>query len=212
MINNISHYQTLGLPEGASLVDIKAAFRRLAKAHHPDADGRTQADVDRFIKVQTSYQKLVKTAMAKNRARRAREAASPQKPTEPTAAPAANWRFESRREIGLDVHYRLFVLRPAEGGARVVLPWQAQEACPRCLGQGRTLARVGSLYRPCACTKCGGQGTVVRDSQLEVALTPEMVGQSKIRLRKAGLYNAQAAQRGDLFLEITWVDRLPRPN
>ncbi len=211
-MTNLNPYQTLNLPEGASINDIKAAFRRLAKAHHPDAAGRTSGDVEKFIKAQTAYQKLLKKAVAHNRARRAEEAAPAGGQAEPKAAPraAANWRLEATWEAGLDVHYRLSILRPAEGGCPVVLPWQAREACPRCLGQGRTLSRVGSLYRPCACTKCGGQGTVARESRLNVNLTPEMVGRGLIRLRQAGLYNAQEARRGDLILEITWVDHLPQ--
>lgn len=209
---SLNSYQDLNLPEGASISEIKAAFRRLAKAHHPDAAGRTQADVEKFIKAQTAYQRLMKKAVAHNRLRRAAAAQKPAARTE-AAEPqaAANWRFVSRREVGLDVYYRLQILRPGPEGGRVTLPWQAREACPRCLGQGRTLAKVGqnSLYRPCACPKCEGQGAVSRDSRLEVALSPDMVGRDKIRLRRAGLYHPQSAGRGDLILEVVWVDHLP---
>jgi len=214
-MTHLSSYQELNLSEGASISEIKAAFRQMAKTYHPDGDGRNQADVEKFIKAQTAYQKLMKKAVAHNKARRAaKEAAQAEAPRENTDQVAANWRFESSREVGLDVYYRLSILRPAAGGCQVVLPWQAREACPRCLGQGRTLAKIGqnSLYRPTTCTKCGGEGTVTRESKLDVTITPEMVGQNKIRLRKAGLYNAKTAQRGDLILDITWVENLPRHN
>ena len=212
-MSNLSSYQELNLREGASINEIKAAFRTLAKRHHPDADGRDAADVDKFIKAQTAYQKLMKRALAHNQARRAKAAQAAQgdrtTQTAQTAKVAPNWRFQGRREVGLDVFFSLSILRPDSGGCKVVLPWQAQEACPRCLGQGQTLSRIGSnsLYRPCACTKCGGRGVITRDSQLEVDLKPEMIGQEKIRLRKAGLYNAKSALRGDLTLEIQWVSR-----
>jgi len=212
-MSNLSSYQELNLREGASINEIKAAFRTLAKKHHPDADGRDAADVDKFIKAQTAYQKLMKKALAHNQARRTRASQAaqpaPAAPAEQTAKVAPNWRFRDRREVGLDVYFSLSILRPESGGCKVVLPWQAQEACPRCLGQGQTLSRLGSnsLYRPCACTKCGGRGVVTRDSQLEVDLKPEMIGKEKIRLRKAGLYNAKSALRGDLTLEINWVSR-----
>ncbi|MDR1044677.1 MAG: DnaJ domain-containing protein [Candidatus Adiutrix sp.] len=214
-MSKTSSYQDLNLREGASVSEIKAAFRHLAKAYHPDAAGRDQADVEKFIKAQSAYQKLMKKAVAHNRTRRAEEAArQPDSAALREAAPAANWRFESRREVGLNVHYRLFVLRPETGGCQVVLPWQAREACPRCLGQGQTLARLGrnNLYRPSTCDKCGGSGTVTRESRLEVKITPEMVGLDKIRLRQAGLYEPKTARRGDLILEIDWVDQLPRRN
>ncbi|MDR2947358.1 MAG: DnaJ domain-containing protein, partial [Candidatus Adiutrix sp.] len=186
---------------------IKAAFRHLAKAYHPDAAGRDQTDVEKFINAQSAYQKLMKKAVAHNQARRAQAAAKPARTASASASKvAANWRFQSRREVGLDVYLSLSVIRPANGECKVVLPWQVQEACPRCLGQGRTLSHVGTgaLYRPCTCAKCGGQGVVSRESRLEVNLT-DMVGREKIRLRKAGLYNAKSALRGDLFLEINWV-------
>ena len=203
-MSNLSSYQELNLREGASVGEIKAAFRALAKKHHPDAKGRDAADVDKFIKAQTAYQKLMKKAVAHNQARRAKAAGAA-----PAGKVAPNWRFRGRREVGLDVCFSLAVIRPESGGCKVVMPWQAQEACPRCLGHGQTLSRIGrnSLYRPCVCSKCGGQGVVSRDSQLEVDIKPEMVGQEKIRLRKAGLYNAKSALRGDLILEVTWVAR-----
>lgn len=210
---SLSSYQDLNLTEGASTNEIKAAFRRLAKAHHPDAAGRNPEDVEKFIKAQTAYQRLMKKAVAHNRHRRAAQTAA-EKPAaaKPAAKAAANWRFESSREVGLDVYYRLSILRPGPEGGRITLPWQAREACPRCLGQGQTLAKIShnSLYRPCTCSKCGGQGSLSRESKLEVSLTPEMIGRDKIRLRRCGLYNAKAAQRGDLILEVTWVCEFPQ--
>ena len=46
----VEHYHTLGLAEGASLEDVKKAYRRLMRQHHPDkhsndaaAEGRAHA-------------------------------------------------------------------------------------------------------------------------------------------------------------------------
>lgn len=216
MSNGTTYYQDLNLHEGASLSEIKSAFRRLAKSYHPDAAGHDKVNVEKFIKVQTAYQRLVERAVSHNQTRRAKAAEKPSEQRAETQKPkaAVNWRFVSSREVGLDVYYSLTVLRPAQGGLKIALPWQAREACPRCLGQGRTLARVGrnSLYRPAACDKCGGTGHINRESSLEVSLTEAMVGQGKVRLRKAGLYNAKSALRGDLTLDINWVDQLPDQN
>jgi molecular chaperone DnaJ len=208
-MSNPSSYQELNLKEGAGLGEIKAAFRRMAKTYHPDAAGETQADVEKFIKAQSAYRQLLKTALAGNRARRACQSGAAAKVYQD--APL-NYRFESRREEGLNVFYRLLIQRPAAGSSvRVLLPAKAQEACPRCLGQGRTLSRLGqnALYRPGLCPRCGGQGVLERETSLAVNLSAGQVGLGKIRLRQAGLYNARAAQRGDLILEVTWVDRLP---
>jgi len=215
MIN--SSYQDLNVREGASISEIKAAYRRLVKSCHPDAAGNDPQNVEKFIKAQTAYQKLMKKAVAHNQARRQHEASEPLRPkNKPNGDQVAdNWRFESSREVGLDVYYRLSLKRPAEGsGCRVLLPWQAREACPRCLGQGRTLAKisVNDLYRPTTCGKCGGSGSLSRESKVEAVITPQMVGRDKIRLRQAGLYDPKAAQRGDLILEVSWVDEFPPSN
>lgn len=208
---NTSCYQHLNLKEGASLSEIKNAFRHMAKAHHPDAAGQTSQDVDKFIKAQTAYQKLLKKAVAHNRTRSTETTFS----SKTLKTVSENWRFVGRREAGLDIYYRLEVLKSVTGGEfKLVLPWQTQQACPRCLGQGQTLNRVNqsSLYRPQTCSKCEGRGSISRETKLETTISPEMVNQGKIRLRKAGLYNSKEARRGDLILEIVWVDHLPRTN
>src|SRR4249919_1357035 len=49
-------YRTLGLARGASIDEIKRAYRRLAKIHHPDAAG--EKNVPRFLAIQTAYEQL----------------------------------------------------------------------------------------------------------------------------------------------------------
>ena len=48
------YYSTLELPFGASIHDVKAAFRRLAKIHHPDKGG----DKEAFEKIYNAYTNL----------------------------------------------------------------------------------------------------------------------------------------------------------
>jgi DnaJ domain len=60
---------TLGVPAGASQAEIKAAYRRLAKAFHPDTAG--EAAIPRFLAIQAAYETLTGTTV---RPRRATEA------------------------------------------------------------------------------------------------------------------------------------------
>lgn len=50
-------YRTLGLSRGASLAEVKRAYRRLAKTYHPDAAG--EGDLPRFLAIQYAYDQIV---------------------------------------------------------------------------------------------------------------------------------------------------------
>jgi hypothetical protein len=50
-------YRTLGLARGATRDEVKRAYRRLAKIHHPDAAG--EAALPRFLAIQAAYEQLI---------------------------------------------------------------------------------------------------------------------------------------------------------
>jgi hypothetical protein len=50
-------YRTLGLTPGASVNEIRSAYRRLAKRYHPDAAG--ERALPRFLTIQAAYEALV---------------------------------------------------------------------------------------------------------------------------------------------------------
>src|SRR3954447_13560213 len=61
-------HRTLGLRRDASPAEIKAAYRRLAKAFHPDAAG--DAAIPRFLAIQAAYEQLTGISPASGRAAR----------------------------------------------------------------------------------------------------------------------------------------------
>src|SRR5579885_2067566 len=52
------YYQTLGVSREASEDDIRKAYRKLARKHHPDLNPGDKAAEDRFKKVQEAYDVL----------------------------------------------------------------------------------------------------------------------------------------------------------
>ena len=80
-------YRTLGLKRGATLDDVKRAYRRLAKINHPDAAG--EAALPRFLAIQAAYEQLAGPAPGTGR--------------RPTPAPRRPWDAEAdktRRAYG----------------------------------------------------------------------------------------------------------------
>src|ERR1041385_8572659 len=49
------YYQTLGVGREASTDEVRKAYRRLARKHHPDVNPGDKASEDRFKKVQEAY-------------------------------------------------------------------------------------------------------------------------------------------------------------
>jgi curved DNA-binding protein CbpA len=64
-------YRTLGLQQGASEAEVKAAYRRLAKAFHPDTAG--EKAIPRFLAIQAAYDALTGHQPRKPRGTAARE-------------------------------------------------------------------------------------------------------------------------------------------
>ena len=76
-------YRVLGLPTGATEADVKRAYRRLAKANHPDSAG--EAALPRFLEIQRAYEQLTTTAW---------------RPGMRRPAPAEPWRADPARARG----------------------------------------------------------------------------------------------------------------
>ncbi len=72
-------YRTLGLARGASLDEVKRAYRRLAKVNHPDAAGI--GALPRFLAIQAAYEQLAGGSRSSGTKARG-PAASPRGPSE----------------------------------------------------------------------------------------------------------------------------------
>ena len=175
------YYEILGLEKGASGKDIKKAYRRMARKHHPDINPGDKGAEDRFKDIQEAYAVLGDPEKRKAYDRYGQADAS-------GWFPAGDGRgvhfqgFESGRagssplnsfgEIfsdlfgrrnrpsdsgprgGQDLEYQIRIpFLEAVNGAEKRLNFHRQVACAECQGSG---SRPGSHKRPCP--GCGGSG------------------------------------------------------
>lgn len=175
------YYALLGVEKGASDEEIKRAYRRLARKHHPDANPGDPTAEERFKEIGEAYSVLSDPQ---------RRAAYDQFGTaDPSAgfSPGSNFgaNFGSMGDIG-DIFDAFFGGGVGQAGRRRSGPLrgndvavevtltldeemqgtereiqlQRQESCADCGGTG---ARAGT--RPAACTRCGGSGQVQTSRQ-----------------------------------------------
>ena len=159
------YYAVLGVDRTATQEEIKQAFRRLAREHHPDVrKGDPKAD-ERFKEINEAYQVL---SDPERRAQYDRFG---------TVQPAGGMRdsgfgpfedifdmfFGGRArtspeapERGADLRYDLeLTLEEAAGGVEKTIEIRRLDTCPRCFGTG---AERGSA--PETCPTCRGAGEV----------------------------------------------------
>ncbi len=116
----------------------------------------------------------------------------------------------SREDDGLNVHYQMCLAPPRGRELRVALPWLIEECCPNCQGQGVMYrwAQHNLNYTAVPCEECDGSGTLSHLDQIPLTISPELRGQRVIRKRRAGHFDARLGRRGDLILNLTWLERM----
>jgi DnaJ-class molecular chaperone len=193
-------YQTLNLRQGAGLKDVKAAYRRLAKQYHPDTAG--SGDAARFHEIHKAYTTLVRELAGGSADPLTGDGAPGRAADSGPARAGFDWRFEGVADKGLNVHYVLKVSpAAADRGLTLSLPIRKEDACPRCLGEGRTLAGGENGLHRTACARCGGSGVIRANDALTVHLTSHAIRRGGIRLKGRGRYQPLRGLRGDLVVE-----------
>jgi molecular chaperone DnaJ len=171
------YYDVLGLKRGASDSDIKSAFRRLAKEHHPDRNPNDTSAEHKFKEINEAYEVLKdeqKRAAYDQFGHAAFEGGGrgpggfgPDFSSsmsdifddlfgEFMGGRRGGPRQRSGRERGADLRYNMEItLAEAFTGKQAQIRVPTSITCETCSGSG---ARAGS--RPTTCQTCGGQGKV----------------------------------------------------
>ncbi|HVA67041.1 MAG TPA: J domain-containing protein [Elusimicrobiota bacterium] len=217
------YYSILGVKKGASAEDIKRAYRRLAKEHHPDLQGEAHKAKagEKFKEINEAYEVLSDPekrakydAVGPEWANAARhEAPRPRSGGRAEQFSGFSDFFEElfggagRRgfgvsdayatepETGRDIEAELpLSLEDAFAGGDKKISMAVPALCPACGGSGR----AGRSF----CRTCGGVGETQRQKSITVHL-PKYVGDGvKLRLRGQGSPGAGAREAGDLFLRV----------
>ena len=183
-------YRTLGVSRSATPEEIKKAYRRLAKRHHPDTSADPGAEA-RFKALTDAYQALSDPAKRAAHDRSQQAAARPRD----TGAGVSDSPFDAARPRGFsDVFEDLFgasaapphrargrdvevetnlTFEQAQQGAQVTVSVSIHETCSVCRGTGARGAAPARVCPGCqgrgrdstkvTCPRCQGRGTVVDD-------------------------------------------------
>ncbi len=131
------HYQTLGVAIGAGPDEIRRAYRKLAKAYHPDGGGE---DTARFQAIQEAYERLLE----------------PERVAASTMEPGPETLGRPFRATLAEVHVERHV---ATTGGSFTVKIPVYRTCEACGGSGKA-----ALLK---CRKCAGKGRVLTEHVLE---------------------------------------------
>ncbi len=221
MMAGKDYYRILGVKRDATEEEIKRAYRRLARKHHPDVNPSDKSAEARFKEINEAYEVL----SAKEKRQKYDRFGDQWQYAEQAAkaggggaswdfAPGGAFRFEeadlddlfgglfrsgtgrARSRRGRDTEYPVEVtLEEAYYGTSRVLNLQAEEPCPACGGTGRIQNR--------RCASCRGLGAVSRMKQLEVKIPPGVNNGSRVRVAGQGEPVHAGGPSGDLYLVIS---------
>lgn len=192
-----THYQVLDVSPGATLGQVRRAYKLQAHRWHPDKHQGSPAAHARFVQVQQAY------AVLSDPARRAQydaglanpRVATPApepRPAPPTAAPASAPRppppTTARRRKGDDLYVEAVLDWGTLGhGGPAEVSGLVGQCCPRCLG---------------GCAYCGFGGQVLRPRQWRLQVPADYQIGEWLRLPEAGHQGPFFARPGDVFVRF----------
>src|SRR6266511_360718 len=147
------YYEILGVERSAGEAEIKRAFRRLAREHHPDVSDAPDGEAQ-FREVVEAYEVLSKseTRALYDRFGHAGLRSGGFRPTPFVFGVATG----ARRARGADIAAQLEIeLEEAASGVRREVPFQVALVCEKCGGDGVEPGKTAAT-----CPTCGGSGRI----------------------------------------------------
>ena len=221
-------YEALGVSRSAEEKEIRSAYRKLARKHHPDVNPNDKASEARFKEVNTAYEVLSDPDKRKKYDKYGDRWEMADQIEDANRRGGSGFRaaqgaegfgdfgsiFDQffRRERGgprggignrrgQDIETPVEVsLEEAYHGTTRTVNLQSPETCKTCAGAGELAGAI--------CHTCEGMGTVTRPRRLEVRIPAGVKTGSRVRVAREGRPGAGKGSPGDLYL-VTSV--LPHP-
>ena len=218
------YYQILGVNKHATDKEIKQAYRRLARKHHPDLNPSDKSAEAKFKEINAAYEVISDP----EKRRKYDQFGDRWEYAEQFAKSAGNEgvrqdfarggttfdfgglgdifsglftdsgkgpRMRYRPQRGQDIDYSIEVsLEEAYHGSKRILELQTEEVCTACGGTGRVGDRI--------CTICNGAGGKLSPRRLEVKIPAGVNNGSRIRIAGEGGGGLAGGTKGDLYLVV----------
>ncbi len=215
------YYSILGVKRDASESEIKKAYRKLARQHHPDVNPGDKSAEAKFKKINEAHEVL-----SDKEKRQKYDQYGDQWPYADQFAQAgrqASGRRESHFETGdldslfgglfqgfgtgasrrgrqprrgRDIEYPVDVtLEEAYQGTSRILNLEVEEPCSVCQGSGRV--------QGVPCPTCRGSGTEPRLKRIEVKIPAGVDNGSRVRIAGKGEPSYSGGRNGDLYLSVS---------
>jgi molecular chaperone DnaJ len=221
------HYQILGVTRNASEKEIKQAYRRLARKHHPDLNPGDKSAEARFKEINAAYEVLSNPEKRKKYdqfgdqweyAEQFAKAGDQQRVRRDFGKGGATFEYGDLGSVfsslfgdagtgsgmrrgpqrGQDIESPIEVsLEEAYRGSTRVVQLEAEEPCTACGGIGRVGNRV--------CTICDGTGGKAVPKRLEVKIPAGVKDGSRIRIAGEGVPGRVGGSKGDIYLVVKIV-------
>jgi len=199
MNNNPSktHYDTLEIDENATLDDIKKAYRRLAKIHHPDVTGGSSSTFGIILEAYETLSDEVKRGIYDRQRTSSNQYSG-------FNNPGFNaWGFENLRmyhqKMNPDVKAAISInMGQAYAGFSSIINFDRQVECTECFGTGKCNKNT--------CKKCNGAGKFQSIGSVEIKVLPRTMSGTRVVIPGAGNVMSDGTS-GNLEISVQYIGK-----